>query len=103
MIHEPREFQLCSSLPLALEQTGAKLGSRGQAPAASELCCSSVETGQKGQRDPGVLQVSPRTQNRHANQIVTGNHKEEVSILVHFPLPCRRLLAVASEGSAGSW
>ena len=98
-IHLPRGVQLFSSLPLALEQTGAKLGSHGQAPAASMLCYSSVETGQKGQRDPGVLQVSLRTQNSHANQIVTGNHKDKVSISVHSPLLWGKLLAGASEGS----
>lgn len=102
-IHEPRGVQHCSSLLLALEQTAAKLGSHGQAPAASMLCCSSVEAGLKGQRDPGLLQVFPRTQNRHSNQIITGNHKEEGSVLVCSSLPHGRLLAVASEGSGGSW
>lgn len=59
VIHEPRGVQLCSLLPLALEQTGAKLGSHGQGPAASVLCCSSVETGQKGRRILGFCKSFP--------------------------------------------
>lgn len=48
----------CSLLPFALEQTGVKLGSHAQAPAAFRLWCSLLETAQKGQSDAGGLWVS---------------------------------------------
>lgn len=74
---------------------------RPQQPPCSVAHWWKLERQDRG--DPGVLQVSLRTQNRLANRIVTGNNKHEGSIFVHSPLLQGMTLAFAREGSGGPW